>query len=624
MRFASLYKEPKSEEPVYGRPMFGWHSRNRQFSFLNALSEGMGIVMERITCMGERCHARQKHFFRKLVKKSFPEELLCLCKTVDKIPVTDKRGRETFFRAKIGLWTEALIIVHLEKEIEEGKLVLNDNAKDWLAYDPAVFGSYTRTKQRKNAAFTAAFNKIIQMRRKQDLVERRPRIIKQAVNDYLAEINISKHSLNREKGSLGIADQIQSMLDEKRKDAIFHSEIIRKAAWKARTRKDGWFDFVTWMRVIGISRFGRMWLKCTYFQYIKAAIPDNRFATITEILMCLRPRDFQIIREFCNYYVTAPTIRVIHLGPEIARKQLCALRKRYRLRLTEPTPVAIGESYFCSTCGVWADVDFSKDAKPFKLYGIGLDGGVHDCISGKLYCSRQGSMSCLGDQELRVINTVGLAVSICGGTFKVRCASCGILTDYHETNFDEMGPTCHAHITPGEIVKMRPINTFTKHGLTGLDEVESIDYLRKHRLFNKLEERRDKPKCFYCSKSIASRPHRLKTLLLLYDPNPSDPLCAAYRAWKNQNRQKLGIGLSGLPSRRWQTTQHIIKVILCDRCFKTCRIWVYRTDSVAMYEDFINFMRSQWQSSNLRKSAKSGPYMPNQHIMKITNNALYA
>lgn len=603
-------------------------------SFLNTSDQNLPKVMQKITEQGEKVHHEQQKFYTKLCKKSFSDELATITRTIIPYGVEQEEERKLYLREKINAWNDAMIIVSLEDKIKKGEIVINDDYDTWQEFEGGNMKKYCRKRQKTKVAFMLSFQKLVDMEQAWDIKNRRPRILEQANDDYLAILDYQKENYTRSFNTDNRTLEGMSF-DEK---AVIHSEDIKKAAWCARMRQDGWFDFITWMRIIGVSRFGRLWWKYIYFQYEKQEIPDNRFGTLTEILLCLRPRDFQIIREFCATYENAPVVRKIYLGPRVMKYQIQALRKRFALDMFSQTPMEVGNSYYCPCCGAWADVNMTVDSKPFKVYGIGLDGAVMDCLTDKIHCSKQGSVTCSANAELKVVNTIGVAVSIGYGPFKVRCASCGILTDWIETNYTERGPSCESHLEPNMVIKHRPSNTYLKRRLITLQEVEAMESIQKNKLYTGADTRMPRPKCHYCSRAIFTKAERLKTINILYSPKKYDKTHAAFRVWARENYKnkeifpvtnktlKESFGTFGRSPQEIKEKDEktpklpdvvplFCKVPLCDGCYKHCSGWLKRIP-VPDHDSFMEYMTQQWESKTI-EYASTGPYSVYNTMSKL-------
>lgn len=492
---------------------------SNQTCFLNSICDKYDEAMLFLKDMGDESHKSQQDNYNKLVKKPFSDELATRTRTLIPQGISDE-DKEKFIKETINDWNDALIVVWLEQEVMEGRLILSSNWDDWEKARPGSMAKLRTRKQKIRKANFLSYHAIKTMEWEWDKNNRRKRLLEQAFGDYFSELSNMK-KMKR----LGAKDVI---IDKKAES--FYQD-IKLAAETSASRQDGWYDFMTWMRPLGISRFGRQMLKTLYFQYEKCEIPDNRFATYIKILFSIRPRDFQIIREFAACYENAPNIRIIHLGPTIAKNQLEALRKRFGLEPLEPPPADIGTSYYCSSCGNWADVKLSPESKGFKMYGIGLEDAMLDCLTNTLHCTRQGTTVCQGEEPLKTIDTIGVAVSIGDRKPVTRCATCGALTQYTEGNFTELGPTCGGHDTPEMTISKRPGNTSLKKNVISLNEVLAFNGLRNNRMFTGVDTRKPSISCYYCNKEISTRPERVKTIKLCHDPKPYDPTVAAFRSW---------------------------------------------------------------------------------------------
>ena len=490
-----------------------------QTCFLNSICDRIHEAMLVLNDMGDKSHKEQQNNYNKLVKKRFSDAIATNTRTLIPQGLSDEE-RESHIRKKIDEYNDAMIMVKLEQQVLSGEIILTSDWTQWEIASPGSMKNFRTKKQKIKTCFTKSFHAIKEMEWEWDRLNRRPRLISQAIDDYLEKYTVIQSRIRRGEK----VDHIDPEIDS------FYYD-IKRAAEQASKRKDGWFDFLTWIRVLGVSRFGRQMLKFIYFQYEKCEIPDNRFSTYTEILFSLRPRDFQIIREFAACFENAPIVRVIQLGPLIAKNQLQALRKRFGLEALSPPPHDIGTSYYCSYCGNWADVKMSPDSKGFKMYGIGLEDAVYDCLTDTLHCKRQGSTMCQSMEPLETIDTIGVAVSIGNRKPVTRCATCGALTEYNEGNFTELGPTCGGHETPEKIIKKRPGNGSFKKKLISLNEVNSLEVLRKNRIYTSIDTRKPMTKCYFCSKEITTKPQRVKTIKLCYDPKPYDPMIGSFRAW---------------------------------------------------------------------------------------------
>lgn len=568
-----------------------------QVCFLNSTCDKINDVMIDLNDMGDESHNEQQDNYNKLVKKPFSDEIATRTRTLIPQGLSEEE-RELFIREKIEKWNDAMIIVWLEQEVLAGRIILNSDWTEWEKARPQCMKKFRTKKQKIRMANFLSFHAIKTSEWEWDRNHRRPRLIDQALNDYLDQLDKSKKLMR--KGQRGI--KLDSHAES------FHQD-IKVAAETASLRKDGWYDFMTWMRVLGISRFGRQMLKTLYFQYEKCEIPDNRFATYTEILFSIRPRDFQIIREFAACYENAPNIRIVPLGPLVAKNQLEALRKRFGLEMLDPPPHDIGLSYYCATCGNWADVKMSPESKGFKMYGIGLEDAVLDCLTDTLHCKRQGTAMCLSDEPLRTIDTIGVAVSIGDRKPVTRCATCGALTYYTDGNFTELGPTCGGHTVPEHIVRKRPGNGSLKKNLISLDEVIALDTLRKNRMFSNIDKRKPIISCYYCSKEITSKSERVKTIKLCYDPKPYDPMVASFRSWMDRsvvgdNRFPVSTKISSAAHDQLHTTNN-----KC-RCLSIC------PEELPLYEKGSANIVCSPDSSSYRKNLKR-PRISRENIIIV-------
>jgi len=511
-----------------------------QTCFLNAICDKITDAMLVLNDMGDESHKEQQDNYNKLVKKPFSDELATRTRTLVPQGLSEKQ-KNRFIRNTIGSWNDAMIMVWIEQEVMAGRIVLTSDWNEWEKVRPGFTKKLRTKKQKVRMTKFFSYHAIKNMEWDWDKKYRRPRLVHQALNDYFDDLSRVKKLRRKGNKNISIDQEVESFYQD-----------IKLAAETASQRTDGWYDFMTWMRVIGISRFGRQMLKTLYFQYEKTEMPDNRFATYTEILFALRPRDFQIIREFAACYENTPNLRIIPLGPLVAKNQLEALRKRFGLEALEPPPHDIGTSYYCGSCGNWADIKMSPESKGFKMYGVGLEDAVLDCLTDTLHCKRQGTTMCQGDDPLKTIDTIGVAVSVGDKRPVVRCATCGALTIYTEGNFTELGPTCGGHDVPENIIRKRPGNTSLKKNLITLEEVTALDTLKKNRMFEKIDKRRPSTTCYYCSKEITTRPERVRTIRLSYDPKPYDPMFASFRGWMDHsvigdNRFPVSTKASALP-----------------------------------------------------------------------------